>query len=96
MDKTCEDCRGKGIILTEGVKLGRPYFSKEHKQIITPYVGDGIWMRTVCHCKSDEDWIMETYVGIVACVMLTIFCIFITILMFLLLIGLVDLMGESS
>lgn len=55
MKEQCEDCKGTGEIWTEGVKLGRQYYSKEHKRLITPYETDGKWSKTICHCKSDEE-----------------------------------------
>jgi hypothetical protein len=52
---TCEDCKDTGYIRTEGIKLGRSYYSAEHKQIITPYIPDGIWETTTCPCLSDKE-----------------------------------------
>jgi hypothetical protein len=53
-DPNCEECRGTGVIETESVAMGRPYYSKEFKQMVVPTVGNGIWQKTVCYCLSDE------------------------------------------
>jgi hypothetical protein len=46
----CEECKGKGTILTEGVVWGRPYYSKEHRAVIRDFYGDGKWQETQCSC----------------------------------------------
>ena len=53
--KDCEECKGTGEILTEGVVLGRPYYSKEHSGIVYDAYGDGNWQKTVCPCLSEND-----------------------------------------
>lgn len=55
MQEKCKDCKGTGELWTEGIKLGRPYYSKEHKQIVTPYETDGKWKKSICHCLSDKE-----------------------------------------
>ncbi len=54
MEYKCEDCKDSKKLLTEGVILGRAIYSKEHKSVITPYVGDGNFQLTQCHCVGDE------------------------------------------
>jgi len=51
----CEDCMGSGKIETEGVRLARSRYDKKLGQMITPYVGDGNWQFTQCHCVGEED-----------------------------------------
>jgi hypothetical protein len=52
---TCEDCKGTGKIVTEGVVPGRPYFDKLEGQIVRDYHGDGKWQETQCHCVGEYD-----------------------------------------
>jgi|GEM_PF-3841288 hypothetical protein len=54
-DKDCEECKGSGEILTEGVIWSRPYFSKKDGGIVRDFYGDGKWTKTVCPCLSDDD-----------------------------------------
>jgi hypothetical protein len=53
-DPNCDECSGTGEILTEGVMLGRSYYCPISRKVITPMVGDGKWIKTVCYCLSDE------------------------------------------
>lgn len=53
MEYTCEDCGDTGKMLAEGARLGRPFYSKEHKKVITPYEPDGNFQLIHCHCVGD-------------------------------------------
>jgi hypothetical protein len=53
--KDCEECKGTGLIETEGVVWGRSYYSKEHKQVVRDFHGDGNWRQTQCYCIGEDD-----------------------------------------
>lgn len=52
MENICEDCKGEGMIWTEGVILGRPIMV--NGKLVTPYETDDKWEKTICHCQSDD------------------------------------------
>lgn len=49
----CKDCNGTGEILTQGVILGRPFM--KNGKFTYPYKPNGIWEKTICPCKSEEE-----------------------------------------
>ena len=52
--KDCEDCKGAGLIETEGVVLGRTEYSKEEGRLVIPCYGDGNWQMTQCPCVGED------------------------------------------
>jgi hypothetical protein len=53
--KDCEDCKGTGLIETEGVVLGRSYYDKEVGGLVIPSQGDGKWKMTQCPCVGEKN-----------------------------------------
>jgi hypothetical protein len=54
MEYKCEECKDTKKIMVEGVKLGRQFYSKKLKKVITPYETDSKWQLTECYCVVEE------------------------------------------
>jgi hypothetical protein len=52
-DPNCEDCKGEGLILTEGVHVGR--LELIEGQLGHRMEGKGDWIKTQCHCVGEFD-----------------------------------------
>lgn len=53
--KDCEECKGTGLIETEGLVWSRPYYSKEEGGIVRDFYGDGNWRETQCPCVGEDE-----------------------------------------
>lgn len=51
----CTDCNDTKEIETEGVIMGRSYYSKKEGRMVVPYVGDGKWIKTQCPCVGENN-----------------------------------------
>lgn len=54
-NKDCEECKGTGLVETEGVILGRARYDKAAGGLVTPYYGDGNWQQTQCPCVGENN-----------------------------------------
>lgn len=46
---------GTGEIETETLIVGRSYYSKEARCLVTPMQGKGDWAMTQCPCVGEQD-----------------------------------------
>jgi hypothetical protein len=49
----CEVCKGTGLIDTESIDIGRPYY--KNGKLVYDITGKGNWQMTVCYCLSEKD-----------------------------------------
>lgn len=49
----CPDCRGTGLIETETIKFGKPYW--KDGRVVCDITGKGDWMKTQCPCVGEDE-----------------------------------------
>lgn len=51
----CVDCNNTGEIKTESIRLDRPFYDKERKEVMYPVLGLNDWKMTQCPCVGEEE-----------------------------------------
>jgi hypothetical protein len=51
----CMDCKGSGMVRTQGLILGRTMYDKKKDKLVIDCTGDGIWQDTQCPCVGEDD-----------------------------------------